>query len=73
MWAKEPLAHAHLGLGLAQQALGAEAPAARELEAAVALFQELAALNENVEHGQRRAVAEAALGAIGRAAPARAR
>jgi eukaryotic-like serine/threonine-protein kinase len=73
VWSNEPLAHARLGLGLAKQALGENAPAARELEAAAALFRELSTLNENVELKQRLAVAQAALAATRRVEPVRAR
>jgi serine/threonine protein kinase len=69
-WANEPIAHARLGLGLAQKALGEYGPAERELEVAAKLFQQLMALNENAEHKQRLTVAQSALAALHRGEPA---
>jgi tetratricopeptide (TPR) repeat protein/predicted Ser/Thr protein kinase len=60
-WLEQRVAHARLGLGLIEQALGRHRLAIPELEAAVATFEDLRERNQDVEHEQRLALAQVAL------------
>jgi tetratricopeptide (TPR) repeat protein/predicted Ser/Thr protein kinase len=60
-WLGQRVAHARLGIGLVEQALGRHGAAIRELETAAATFEELRRRNQDVEHEQRLALAQVAL------------
>lgn len=61
-WNRQNVAHARLGMGLAEGALGRPGAAASHLEAALAIFVDIGAINEDVENDQRLALARLALG-----------
>jgi tetratricopeptide (TPR) repeat protein/predicted Ser/Thr protein kinase len=60
-WRAQRAAHARLGLGLIEQALGRHRAASEELAAAARTFEELRGKNQDVEHEQRLAQARVAL------------
>jgi hypothetical protein len=60
-WLAQRVAHARLGMGLIEQALGRHRAASEELEAAASTFEELRGKNQDVEHEQRLAQARVAL------------
>lgn len=60
-WLGQRVAHARLGMGLCEQALGRHGAAIAHLEAAAAVFEELRQRNQDVEHEQRLALARVAL------------
>jgi eukaryotic-like serine/threonine-protein kinase len=60
-WRTQRVAHARLGLGLIEQALGRHRAASEELAAAASMFEALRGQNQDVEHEQRLAQARVAL------------
>jgi serine/threonine protein kinase/tetratricopeptide (TPR) repeat protein len=67
-WVAQRTAHARLGMGLCAAALGDERGAIRDLESAIAAFDRLRTINQDVEHAQRLAAAREALAALSDAA-----
>jgi tetratricopeptide (TPR) repeat protein len=60
-WFAQRAAHARLGMGLIEQALGRHHAASEHLQAAASTFEELRGKNQDVEHEQRLAQARVAL------------
>lgn len=65
-WERVRAAHAELGIGLAERALGHDGDAAGHLERALAIYNDVITLNEEAEAGQRRALAQRTLAELRR-------